>query len=300
MVWDHQKPLIFLLIFHRFFMCFQNRSLGPFLEGPSAELLWKVRFWCHFRFQDFQKDTFWRPFWATTASKIEYPSWGWASFSRPCFSRNRSNYCVVRTHWFLKGHFSDGDWLIFDLLYICLCYVLYNIFITFVHKTSVNTQTSSPPFFEKNTPHNKKICCFWFRCLRLHFFYFFVFVLIFGYLFHICVDFRVHSPPPPWARIGRKRFNKSSSRYVFCSPVGPTRPENTHTTHNPTIHETWMWNNLRRICNSTFRNFDSDLTEFLKPYFPKTHTTEFVSQQKPTPWTTTIFYRYMRTIGWYQ
>ena len=38
-VLDHQKSLIFRLFFHCFFMFFQNRSPGPFLEGPSAELL---------------------------------------------------------------------------------------------------------------------------------------------------------------------------------------------------------------------------------------------------------------------
>ena len=53
LVFGHQKPLIFRLKFHCFFMFFQNRSRGPFLEGPGADLYWKVGFWCHFRFSGF-------------------------------------------------------------------------------------------------------------------------------------------------------------------------------------------------------------------------------------------------------
>ena len=70
-----------------------------------------------------------------------------ASFSRPCFSRNHSNYCAVGTDWFLKRHVFDGDWLIFDFFYFSLCYVLCNMFITCLHKTSVNAQPLSPPTF---------------------------------------------------------------------------------------------------------------------------------------------------------
>jgi hypothetical protein len=55
MVLDHPKPLIFRSFFHRFFIFFQNRFTGQFLGGPSAELFWKVRLWCHFRFSWFSK-----------------------------------------------------------------------------------------------------------------------------------------------------------------------------------------------------------------------------------------------------
>ena len=41
--------------FHWFLLFFQNRPQGAFLEGPSADLYWKVRFWCHFRFSEFSK-----------------------------------------------------------------------------------------------------------------------------------------------------------------------------------------------------------------------------------------------------
>ena len=50
MVLDHQKPLIFRSFFH-----FQSSSPGPFLEGPSADRLWKVSFRCRFRFSWFSK-----------------------------------------------------------------------------------------------------------------------------------------------------------------------------------------------------------------------------------------------------
>jgi hypothetical protein len=36
-------------------MFFQNSFLGPFLEGPSAELFEKVGFGCHFRFLGFSE-----------------------------------------------------------------------------------------------------------------------------------------------------------------------------------------------------------------------------------------------------
>ena len=44
---DHQKPLIFRLIFHRVFMFVQNHSQGAFLEGPRAELLQKTVLGCN-------------------------------------------------------------------------------------------------------------------------------------------------------------------------------------------------------------------------------------------------------------
>ena len=55
MVWDHQKPLIFLSFLNSVFMFFQNRYPGLFLEGPSAELFEKIVFGCHFRLSWFSK-----------------------------------------------------------------------------------------------------------------------------------------------------------------------------------------------------------------------------------------------------
>ena len=129
MVLNHQKPLIFQSFFHRFFMFFQSRSPGPFLEGPSAELLWKVRCWCHFRFSGFPKRL---PFDYLFRQKAEFGHAAFpegASLSRPCFSRNHSNYCAVGTYWFLKRHFSDGDWLNFVFLYF-FCAMFYIILLS--------------------------------------------------------------------------------------------------------------------------------------------------------------------------
>ena len=39
MVLDYKKHIILRSSFHYFYMFFQNQSWGPFLEGPSAELL---------------------------------------------------------------------------------------------------------------------------------------------------------------------------------------------------------------------------------------------------------------------
>ena len=78
---------------------------------------------------------------------------------------------------------------IFCFCCVSLCSVLYNIFITFFQKTSVNAQPLSPPFFQEIAAHKEIIFFFSFWCLRLHFFYFFIFLLIFGYPL-----------PTPWAR----------------------------------------------------------------------------------------------------
>ena len=56
-------------------MFFQNRSRGLFLEGPSADLYRKIRFWYHFRFSVFPK-TF-----LAQKSTIRCPAKSW---SRPC------------------------------------------------------------------------------------------------------------------------------------------------------------------------------------------------------------------------
>ena len=42
----------------------------------------------------------------------------------PLFSRNHSNYCAVGTWWRLKGHFFDGDWVIFCVFCVSLWSVL--------------------------------------------------------------------------------------------------------------------------------------------------------------------------------
>jgi hypothetical protein len=91
------KTIDFPIDFHRFFMFFQNRSPGLFLEGPSADRLWKVGFWCRFRFSWFSKrhplDTIFKLKALKTARHRKLLT----SFSRPCFSRNHSNPCAVGT-----------------------------------------------------------------------------------------------------------------------------------------------------------------------------------------------------------
>jgi hypothetical protein len=52
-----QKSMIFRSIFHRFFMFFPNPSRRPFLEGPSAGLYSKVRFWSDLGFPWVPKST---------------------------------------------------------------------------------------------------------------------------------------------------------------------------------------------------------------------------------------------------
>ena len=99
------------------------------------------------------------------------------------------------------------------------------------HKTSVNAQPSNPPFFEKGVPHCKNML-FQMFVVSVCVFYLFISLLIGGY------------PPPPIGQSWPKKVQNESCRFVFCSPVGTTRPKNTHT-HNPqpnkpTIHETYV------------------------------------------------------------
>ena len=101
---------------------------------------------------------------------------------RSRFSRNHNNYtCRWGIVAFTQIHFFDGDWVISCFGCVSLCSVLYNMFITCFHKTSVNAQPLSPLFFEEIAAHKEIYVLFSFLCLRLHFFLFFIFLLNFGY-----------------------------------------------------------------------------------------------------------------------
>ena len=63
-------------------MFFQNRSRGPFLEGPGAYLSSTGRFWCHFEFRDFQKGTFWAPFSPKGRPKTQSPEFRFTLWGR--------------------------------------------------------------------------------------------------------------------------------------------------------------------------------------------------------------------------
>ena len=117
--------------------------------------------------------------WRQTSEKNVWRMLLWAVLFQTLFSPNHSNYCAVGTAWLLKGHFFYGDWLILCFCCVSLCSVLYNIFITFFQKTSVNAQPLSPPFFQEIAAHKEIYVFFSFLC-----FAFFQF-------FHISVDFRV-------------------------------------------------------------------------------------------------------------
>ena len=71
------------------------------------------------------------------------------------------------------------------------CALFYTTFLSFLFLTSVNAQPLSCRFFFlRRSPHIKKTSVFSFLCLRLRFFYFLIFLLIFGYTL-----------PTPWARL---------------------------------------------------------------------------------------------------
>ena len=91
------KTIEFPIVFSLIFMFFQNRSREPFLEGPGAELLWKVWFWCNFRFSGFSKrQHHFRPkgFQRRGAS-----SWG----ERPCTTLLFTKPLWLLCHWDLLG-----------------------------------------------------------------------------------------------------------------------------------------------------------------------------------------------------
>ena len=112
---------------------------------------------------------------------------GRTSLARPCFSRKHSNYYAVETYWFFKCSFLAHDWpkLVF-VLFFCVLF-LPSMFITILHNNTVNVRPSSPPLFMKIGPHFNTIC----------FFLFWVFPFAFFQCFHIVLDLRVPSAPPP-------------------------------------------------------------------------------------------------------
>ena len=83
--------------FSFFFMFFQNRYPGLFLEGPSAELFEQIGFWCHFRFSWFSKRHPLNTIFGLKGSKLYWGIVPDTFFSRPCFSRNHSNPRAVGT-----------------------------------------------------------------------------------------------------------------------------------------------------------------------------------------------------------
>ena len=88
MVLHHKKYIAFRSLFNWFFMFFQNRCWGMFLQGLNAELVWKVWFGCHVRFwMIFKKTPLGRPFRTSCIIKSKFfvPR---ASLPRPCFSRS--------------------------------------------------------------------------------------------------------------------------------------------------------------------------------------------------------------------
>ena len=121
MVLDHQKALVFRLSFRRFFMFIQNRSPRQFSEGPMQNFYNKLVFGAIFDFQDFQEDTFRALFSRSRPPTIESTELRLATWCRPCFSQNHSNYCAVGTYWLSKGHFSDEDVLNWSLFLFLTC-----------------------------------------------------------------------------------------------------------------------------------------------------------------------------------
>ena len=129
-------------------MLFPNRSWGPFLEIPSAELLQKKKLVPFSIFWIFKKAPFGHHVRAAGRHKPSPANYGW----RPGADPASHETIVITVPLGLKDHFFDGEWLIYSFSYFSLCYVLYNIFITFFHNTTVNAKPLSRPIF---APHFK-------------------------------------------------------------------------------------------------------------------------------------------------
>ena len=124
---------------------FSKPLLGPPFSSSFLICFKNGRFWDpHSKFDGVKNASQNRPSGANNRNKLNSPE----APSRLWFSRNHSNYCAVGTSWLSTRHFFDGDWFICCVGCVSLCPVLYNSFITFfVLKTSLKTQTLSPPFF---------------------------------------------------------------------------------------------------------------------------------------------------------
>ena len=100
----YPEPLIFRPNFHCFFMFFQNRSRGPFLEGPRPDLYWKIGFWCLFRFSGFSKSDLFGTIFAKKSTLIFLPG-DYCPPEKNLFFLNNSNYAAVWPYCFEKSHF---------------------------------------------------------------------------------------------------------------------------------------------------------------------------------------------------
>ena len=130
------KALISRSTFHCFFMFFQNRSSGQFLEGPGADFYWKCWFWCHFWFPGF-----WQRHLLDTI------------FGRdPAFHETILVIVPLRPTVFLKVVF----WLEIEPFSFCSVFLCATL-----HNTTVNVMPLSPPNFEKIAAPTFENICFW-------------------------------------------------------------------------------------------------------------------------------------------
>ena len=197
-IYKYQDKYINILwsIFGRVFMLF--------LEALSESIFWRVKRRCRRQgstfsafldFDRFRNRYSERPFSSRKVAWSSAYSVRTPSLPRPCFSRNHNNYFAVWTNGFLKVIVSIeiGSFSVF----VCfsLVYVLYTIFITFVHKSSVNAQPLSPPIWKKFSPLFKKRKAFSLILFLLR---------LILFTFYICsLFFEYPLPPPPWARLVR-------------------------------------------------------------------------------------------------
>ena len=106
--------------------CFPNPLRRPFFEGAKCP---SRGTWSDFgSFSVFPRSRNDAKIDPILVRRLKKP-WRGARSETTCFSQNHSNPCAVGTSWLLKGHFFDGDWLIFCFCCVSLCSVLYNIFI---------------------------------------------------------------------------------------------------------------------------------------------------------------------------
>ena len=115
---EPSKSIDFCIVFSLNFHVFPNPSRRAFLEGPSADLGSKVRFWSDFRFSQGPKMTPWSDIFSQKVD-IALPGGAGRSVLEPTWARPATQN-GPRTHfhrfWLDFGSIWDG----FGMIFVCV------------------------------------------------------------------------------------------------------------------------------------------------------------------------------------
>ena len=110
---------------HWFFMFFQSRCWGPFVEGPCADLYWNIGFGYHFRFSFFSKRRLSNYLFLSKAD-LSLPGGARRSvLVATLLPPNQSDLLCLWTYWLLKGCFFCCSRLTHFRFFMFFCVVLF-------------------------------------------------------------------------------------------------------------------------------------------------------------------------------